>query len=237
MMILTIVIPILLLLLLLTIIMMTKNIGRMRMKKSFHFKLIIGYLVLLIIVLIVAETMEQKVENASLPKTVISETEFDLYHAIVEDLPIPESSILAKRSHEIEGKFSIPSFVGAYILIERTSESSQTIEETIYAPELMASFGDNDIYYDLSDQIEIKMPIWNEHSMSVPKQPQNQLHYTFYHDSNILNQFTGERTSDYGSSSGSVSGTMTIHLLIPESIELDIPEAENQQGGYIDILE
>lgn len=30
---------------------------------------------------------------------------------------------------------------------------------------------------------------------------------------------------------------MTIHLLIPESIELDIPEAENQQGGYIDILE
>lgn len=232
-----ILVPILLILGLLTIIMMTKNIGRMRMKKSFHFKLIIGYLVLLLIGLVVAEIMEQQVENASLPKTLANETEFDLYHAIVEDLPIPENRVLAKRSHEVGEKFSIPSLIGAYVLIERTTESSNTIEETIYAPELMASFGDNDTYYDLSDELEIELPVWNSDSISVPKQPENQLHYTSYHDSNILNQFTGDRTLGYGGSSGSISGTMTIHLLIPESIELDIPEAENQQGGYIDILE
>ncbi|PIC68212.1 hypothetical protein CSV71_04715 [Sporosarcina sp. P21c] len=206
------------------------------MKKSFHWKLITGYLVLLMIGLVVAETMERQVEGVNPPEVVANEVGFDLYNAIVEELPIPENLVLAKRSHEVEGKFSIPSFTGAYILIKRTSDASRTIEETVYSPELMLMFNEDDsIYYDLSDQLNIKLPVWDSNSMSVPTQPENHLEYTFYHDSNILNQFTGEKT--HGNSSGTVSGVMTIHLSIPESIELDIPELNDEQNYYIDVLE
>lgn len=236
MMLFTIMVPVVLLLGLLTIIIVTKNMGRVRMKKSFHWKLIVGYLVLLMIGLVIAETMERQVEGVNPPEVVANEDGFDLYNAIVEELPIPENLVLAKRSHEVEGKFSIPSFTGAYVLIKRTPDTSQTIEETVYSPELMTMFNDEDsMYYDLSDQLKINLPVWNSGSMSVPKQPKNHLEYTFYHDSNILNQFTGEKT--HGNTSGSVSGVMTIHLLIPESIELDIPELEDEQNYYIDILE
>lgn len=232
----TIMVPILLLLGVLTIILVTKNMGRVRMKKSFHCKLITGYLVLLMIGLIVAETMEQRVESVNPPEVVASEVGFDLYHAIVEELPIPQNMVLAKRSHEIEGKFTIPSITGAYVLIKRTSDNSRTIEETVYSPELMTMFNNEEsMYYDLSDQLKINLPVWDSESMSVPEQPENHLEYTFYHDSNILNQFTGEKT--HGNSSGSVSGVMTIHLLIPESIELDIPELDDDQNYYIDLLE
>ncbi|WP_158232275.1 hypothetical protein [Sporosarcina sp. P1] len=50
-----------------------------------------------------------------------------------------------------------------------------------------------------------------------------------------MNQSTGEKT--HGNSSGTVSGVMTIHLSIPESIELDIPELNDEQNYYIDVLE
>lgn len=236
MMLITILVPVVLLLGLITIVMVTKNMGRVRMKKTFQWKLIIGYLALLLIALAVAEIMEQKVESKSPPKIAETEIGFDLYHAIVEGLPIPENLVLTKRSHEIKEKFSIPSFTGAYIIIERVPDNSQTIEEAVYSPELMAMFSDEgNAYYDLSDQLKIELPVWDDSSMSVPKQPDNNLQYTFYHDSNMLNQFTGEKTQ--GNSSGSVSGAMTIHLTIPESIELDIPETENEYGYYIDILE
>lgn len=232
----TILVPIVLLIGVLTIILVTKNMGRVRMKKSFHWKLITGYLVLLMIGLVVAETMEQRIEGVNPPEVVANEVGFDLYHAIVEELPIPQNMVLAKRSHEIEGKFTIPSISGAYVLIKRTSDNSRTIEETVYSPELMTMFNNEEsMYYDLSDQLKINLPVWDSESMSVPKQPENHLEYTFYHDSNILNQFTGEKT--HGNSSGSVSGVMTIHLLIPESIELDIPELDDDQNYYIDLLE
>lgn len=233
---LTILVPVVLLLGLLTIILVTRNMGRMRMKKSFHWKLITGYLVLLMIGLVVAETMERKVEGVNPLEVVANEVGFDLYNAIVEDLPIPEHLVLAKRSHEVDGKLSISSFTGAYILIKRTSDASRTIEETVYSPELLTMFNEkDDMYYDLSDQLNIKLPVWNSNSMSVPTQPENHLEYTFYHDSNILNQFTGEKT--HGNSSGTVSGVMTIRLLIPESIELDIPGLDDEQNYYIDVLE
>lgn len=232
----TILVPVVLLLGLLTIIMVTKNMGRVRIKKTFHWKLITGYLVLLLIGLVVAEAMEQRIEGVNPPEVVANEVGFDLYNAIVEELPIPKNLVLAKRSHEVEGKFTISSFPGAYILIKRTPEISGTIEETVYSPELMTMFnGEDSMYYDLSDQLKINLPVWNSNSMSVPKQPENRLEYTFYHDSNILNQFTGEKT--HGNSSGSVSGVMTIHLLIPDTIELDIPDLDHEQNYYIDILE
>lgn len=235
-MLLTILVPIVLLLGILTIILVTRNMGRVRIKRSFHWKFIIGYLVLLIIGLGVAETMERKVKGVNLPEAVENEVGFDLYSAIVEELPIPDNLVLAKRSHEVEGEFSIPSFSGAYVLIKRTPSTSRIIEETVYSPELMATFDDEEnTYYDLSDQLKVNLPVWDSKSMSIPKQPKNHLEYTFYHDSNILNQFTGEKTSGY--SSGTVSGVMTVHLLIPESIEIDIPELDDDQNYYIDLLE
>lgn len=236
MMLFTILIPILLLLGVLTIVVVTKNMGRVRMKKSFHLKLIIGYVVLLLIGLAIAETMEQRVGSAELPEAVANGGEFDLYHAIVEELPVPRNMILAKRSHEVEGKFTIPSISGAYVLIKRTSDDSRIIEETVYSPELMTMFNSEDsTYYDLSDQLKINLPVWDKGSMSVPQQPENHLEYTFYYDSNILNQFTGEKIHE--NSSGTVSGVMTIHLVIPELIELDIPELDDEQNYYIDLLE
>lgn len=232
----TILVPVMLLLGVLTLVVVAKSMGRVRMKKTFHWKLISGYLVLLLIALVVAETMEQKADSEYPAQIAASGAGFDLRHAIIEDLPVPEHLVLAKRTHEMNGVFTIPSSIGAYIIIERSPKDSGTIEETVYSPELMAMFSEKgDTYYDLSDQLEIELPVWDDHSMTVPPQPDNQLQYTFYHDSNVLNQFTGENTQ--GGSSGTVSGAMTVHLIIPESIELDIPDTESEEGYYIDILE
>ncbi|MGE7546268.1 hypothetical protein [Sporosarcina newyorkensis] len=236
MMMFAIVMPILLIIGILTIMMVVKSMGNVRVKKKFHHKLIIGYLALLVIVLIVAEIMVQNHQMEPPPTVTSSEAGFDLRYAIDQGAPIPERLIAAQRTHEVEGEFSLPKFYRhAYILIERTPEESNTIEETVYKPELLTGFDESGgIYYDLSDQLQIELPIWDSHSMSVPKQPINKIQYTFYHDSNMLNQFTG--VQNHGYSSGMGSGVITIHLVIPESVELDIQETGDEYGDYIEFL-
>lgn len=229
-------IPVFLLMGLVLIVIFTKNMKRTRLKKKFHRNFIFGYLLLLLLSLVVAEVMERKVEHQNPPKVNVEDVEFDLPAAIVEGTPIPEKFVLAKRSHKVKGELVISSFTNAYLLIERTPDNSHTIKETVYTPELMANIGEeNDVYYDVTDRLESALPIWESNLMTVPKQPLNNIQYTFYHDSNILNQFTGERA--YGYSSGSVSRAMTIHLIVPESIVLKLPEVENEYGTYIDVIE
>ncbi|PID16159.1 hypothetical protein CSV63_05850 [Sporosarcina sp. P34] len=231
-------IPIVLLLGLVPIVIFTKNMKRTRLKKSFHRNIIVGYLVLLLLGVFVAEFMERKVELHIPPKVTDKNIEFDLQSAIVEGATIPEHLVLAKRSHEVKDELSISPFTGAYMLIERTPHHSNVVSETVYTPELLANIGDgdgDDVYYDFTDQLKIALPVWENNWMTVPKQPRNTIQYTFYHDSNILNQFTGEKTHGY--SSGSVSATMMIHLVIPESIELNLPEIESERGTYIEFLE
>lgn len=229
-------IPVLLLIGLVLIVVFTKNMKRTRLKKTFHRNIIVGYLVFLLIGLAMAEVMERTTEYQTPPIVNVEDVEFDLLAAIVEGTPIPEHSILSKQSHEVKGELLISSFTNAYLLIERTTDNSNIITETVYTPELLANIEEeDDMYYDFTDQLEIALPIWEGNLMTVPKQPLNNIQYTFYHDSDILNQFTGEKT--YGYSSGSVSGAMTIHLLVPESIELTLPELENEYGTYIDVIE
>ncbi|WP_301109145.1 hypothetical protein [Sporosarcina sp.] len=238
----TVVMPVLIILAVVIIWLVIKNMGKMRMKKSFHRKLIIGYIVLLFVVVIAAEIMEKKYDRQPPPKAPESAMGFDLRYAIEQRSAIPERLVEAKRTHEVKGEFSIPKFYeGAYILIERTSEESNTIEETVYKPELFAGYDTSyGGLYDLSDQLKIELPVWDDHSMRVPRQPQNHIQYTVYHDSNMLNQFNHPHnkssSSSAGVTTGMTSGMMTIHLVIPESIQLEIPETGDEYEQYIELL-
>ncbi|ARD48297.1 hypothetical protein [Sporosarcina sp. P33] len=231
-----ILLPMLLLTSLVLIVVFTKNMKRTRLRKTFHRNIVVGYLALLLIGLVVAEVMERTVEQHALPKVLPNNSEFDLYTAITEGKPIPERLVLAERSHEVQDTLLVSAFTSATIFIERTPGNGNTIAETVYSPELMVSIGDEtDEYYDFTEQLEVALPIWENGSMSVPKQPANRIQYTFYHDSNIVNQFTGEKTHGY--TSGSMSGAMMIHLAVPESITLNLPETENEYGAYIEVIE
>ncbi|PIC63981.1 hypothetical protein CSV79_09330 [Sporosarcina sp. P13] len=229
------------------LMVVVKSAGRMSMNKTFHRKFIMGYLVLLSILLITAEVMERNYEFEQLSIVEGNRYGFDVRNAIEEGLPIPQRLIASKRTHEVGEKFSIPKFpTNAFILIERIAVESNFIEETVYRPEMMVEFGGpgstyNDdtegTYYDVSDKIQIELPVWDRRSMYVPLQPSNNIQYTFYHDSNILTQFSEQRRSGYSYTSGSVSSMMTVHLRIPESIVLDLPQSTDEFENYtIEVL-
>ncbi|WP_153731043.1 hypothetical protein [Sporosarcina obsidiansis] len=234
----TIILPILIILAIVTIWLVVRSMANMRLKKNFHRKLVIGYIALLFIVLIAAEIMVQNHDQEPPPKAPENAVQFDLRYAIDQGASVPERLVAARRTHEVEGTFTIPDFYrGAYILIERTAGESNKIEETVYKPELFAGNDvSNETLYDLSDQLQIELPVWDSHSMYVPKQPQNQINYTIYHDSNVLNQFTDQKRHVSGMVSGSMHGVMTIHLVIPESIELDIKQTGDGYDQYIELL-
>ncbi|GKV63989.1 MULTISPECIES: hypothetical protein [unclassified Sporosarcina] len=240
MMIFAIVTPILLVLGLLTIMMTVKNMGRIQIKKNVHRKLIIGYLILLFIGVITAEIMTSMNDQEPPPKMPENAAQFDLRSAIEQDAAIPERLVAARRTHEVDGTFAIPDlYNGAYILIERTPGESNIIEETVFKPELYAGFDVSDgSYFDLTGQLQIELPVWDSRSMRIPKQPVNKIRYSIYHDSNMLTQFGSSPSTSTGMVSGTVSGMMTIHLRIPESIELDISETEDEfeYDQYIELL-
>ncbi|MDV6379160.1 hypothetical protein ORD22_13140 [Sporosarcina sp. GW1-11] len=238
---------IVLLMVIVVLMLVVKNAGRLGINKIFHRKFIIGYLILLLIFLIIAEVMERNYEFEQLSIVEGEQYGFDVRNAVEKGLPIPQRLIATKRTHEVEENFSIPKFPdNAIILIERTTDKSNLIEETVYRPEMLVEFGGFDsrnydglggTYYDVSDKIQVELPVWDSRSMYVPLQPSNTIHYTFYHDSNILTQFSEGRRIGYSYSSGSMSGTMTVHLRIPESIELHLPQSADEFENYrIEIL-
>lgn len=220
----------------LTIFMLVKNFGNLGMKKAFHRNLVIVYLILLLGALIVSEIMQRTNAAEAPPVVSANEMNYDIYFALSQGSEIPENRIASRRTHEVDGKLFITSkSQSAYILIERSKEKGNTVTETIYKPELYTGYDeDRGSYYDLSDRLQFKLPEWDSSSMTVPRQPVNQIHYTFYHDSNMISQFTGQPRHRGGS--GSASTQLLIHLSIPESVELDIPSTENENGTFIDYL-
>lgn len=224
--------PILLIVGIVTLLFVVKNAGRMRMGKTFHWKLIIGYLMLLAVLLIIAEVMERNYKFEQPFVVSASESEFDVMTAIRQDLPIPERLIVEKRTHEVEQKFSIAHIpVEAFIVIERTSDESLVIQETVYKPKvLLELYSEENAYYDLSDGIKVKLPVWDKQSMYLPQQPINQVRYTFYQDSGILNQFSEKPMDAFRM--GTISSMLVIHLLVPTSIDLEVPEFTDEFERY-----
>ncbi|AXI00583.1 hypothetical protein DV702_13145 [Sporosarcina sp. PTS2304] len=228
---------VLLLLAILTILLVVKSAGNLGMNNSVHKKVLVSYLALLFIVFIAAEVMAKTMEFEQLTVVEGNLYGFDVREAIEKDLPIPNRLIATQRTHEIDGKFTIPNFPkDAVILIERTADRDNVIEETVFRPEMMVEFdGMDGTFYDVSHKIKIELPAWDSHSMYVPMQPPNHITYTFYHDSNIVNQLSGKPS--YGYNSGSVSGMMTVYLKVPESIELDLPQSTDEFENYtIEVL-
>lgn len=221
---------------LLAIIAVMRNFSRLHVRKSVHCYVLAGYVGLLLIALAVGEVMERKADIQPL-ETIAYDEEFILEDAITEKKPIPERFIYERRLHDTAGKLAVDNTLDqAYVLIEKTEEAGNTVVETVYKPELIASFtNDEAAYYDLSGQLDIALPVWTADSMTVPRQPRNDIYYTFYHDANIAGQFTSERNLGYTSSS--YSSLLIIHLLVPESVELDIPKWSDDEYGNIRVIE
>lgn len=219
------------------IILVTQNLGRLQIKKSVHRTIFAVYIVLLLIALVVGEAAEKKLGN-QMPERLPYDNQFDLEYAIINKQPIPESLLLEKRTHEVGETLDITNaYNQAVVLIERTKDAGHTVKEAVYTPELGASFGnDAEEYYDFSGMLDVELPVWTNHSMTVPIQPRNDISFKFFHDSNVLGQFTGEKTTSYSSSS--YSRFMSIHLIVPESVELKLPEAEGDEyTHYVRVIE
>ena len=207
-----------------------------RNSKAAHFKILIGFLGLLLLLTAIGEFVgagKESVEPA--PK---ADANFErLFDSIGDHIfnreAIDSPLLIEKRTHPIGATLTIHNkeqnedyFEGPTIYIERKSSNDQTIEEFVYKPLL---FVDG---YNFSDKVNVAMPIWTGDTMTLTEQQGYDITYTTFQEATFLDQLTKNK-SYYTGSDGSTFSSPIIHLKIPKDLEV-INEYEEEQHIFID---
>ena len=207
-----------------------------RISKAAHFKLLIGFLGLLLLLTAIGEFVgggRQLLEPA--PKADANfEQQFDsISDQIFNREAVDPSLLVEKRTHPVGATLTIHNkeqnedyFEGPDIYIERKSDNDQTIEEFVYKPLLTVNG------YDFSDKVNVAMPIWTGDTMTLSENSSDDITYTTFQEATFLDQLTKNK-SYYTGGNDSTFSSPIIHLKIPKDLEV-ISEYEEQQLLFID---
>ena len=207
-----------------------------RISKAAHFKILIGFLGLLLLLSAIGEFVGAG--NRSVDPAPLADANFDLHLNSIDSQifnreTVDPSLLVEKRTHSVGETLTIHNkeqnedySEGPTIYIERKSGNDQTIEEFIYK-QLLIEDG-----YDFSDKIHATTPIWTSDTMTLLENQKYDITYTAFQEATFLNQLT--KSKSYNKQGfGSFSGSPIIHLKIPQSLEV-INEYEEEQLIYID---
>lgn len=193
-----------------------------RISKATHFKISIGFIVLLLVLSAISEFIGAGKESATpIPKADANyEETFDLIDSqIMNDEPVDPNLLIEKRTHQVGDTLFIHNeeeeqfYETITIYIIRKSGDDQTVEEFIYKPLLIVNG------YDFSQEFDMTMPVWDTDNMTIPKQKSNDITYTTFQESIILNQLTKFKSSS-NMGYDSALRTPIVYLKVPENLEI-----------------
>lgn len=208
-----------------------KSVTRLGFSRRTHFIFMGSYIALLVVILIVSEMLTYTQVTPDLKRASSIRQDFDIDRAIVAGQPIPKEELLIERQHEVKGTLTIKEADdnNSYYYIERSQDGGNQVIERIYRPSVIN--GEDFNGYDLSNYVEVNFPEWTDNEVTVPLQPKQKLVFISFHDSNIISQFTKQHIVEEYYNAYSVRW-MIIHLIIPESVQLDI---QLESGTYNEV--
>ncbi|MCZ2260322.1 hypothetical protein [Sporosarcina sp. G11-34] len=213
-----------------------------RINKSTHFKILLGFLGLLLILTAIGEFVYDGKSSADpAPKAdadymQLLDSMDSIDNQIINSEEVDPTLLVEKRTHSTGETLTIYSqekyvdhFEGPVVYIERKSGNDKTIEEFIYKP-LLVTDG-----YDFTQKVPIWMPIWEGDIMTLPKSPGYDITYTIFQEATALDQLTKFKSNSYQGYDSTYRPSV-IHLKIPENLKI-INEYEEEQLIYIDELD
>lgn len=187
-----------------------------------HFKLLIAFMGVLILLTIAAEFITPKNSVVTLPPKAEPNFEEDMYlieEQIMNRQKVDDAMLFEKRTHPAGDALVIRQdenfFTHGQIYIERKNNDDQTIEEFIYKPALLM----ND-EYDFSDIVQVTLPVWTDNIVSFPTN-KSVINFVSFREAPALAQFTTishQQTMLDGYSS--LARLPIIHLIVPEDLAI-----------------
>lgn len=192
-----------------------------QLNKSIHFKLLIGFTIILILLTITSEFIASGKPLVVPPPQAdpnFEEEIWEIENQIMNQEQVDDSFLLEKRLHPAGDALVIQQsedpFDHPHIYIERKNKEDQTIEEFLYKP---AIFIDN---YDFSDRVKVATPVWNGDIVSF-SQVKSKINFTTFEEARTLEQLTTSSSQQVISDGySSTSRPLIIHLILPEGLEI-----------------
>ena len=192
-----------------------------QLNKSTHFKMLIAFMTLLVLLTIVAEfTAIRKPLVVPPPQADpnFEEEIWEIENQIMNQEQVNDSFLLEKRLHPAGDALVIQQsedpFDHPHIYIERKNKDDQMIEEFLYKP---AIFIDN---YDFSDRVKVATPVWDGNIVSFP-QVKSKVNFITFEEARTLEQLTTSSSQQVISDGySSTSRPLIIHLILPEGLEI-----------------
>lgn len=198
-----------------------------------HFKMLLAFMGLLILLTIAAEFIAPKERLVVLPPKADPYFEEEM-HLIEEQImnreKVDDSFLLEKRVHPVGNALVIQQsekiFDNPQIYIERKNNDDQTIEEFIYKPALLIDD------YDFSELVKVALPIWTDNTISFPTE-KSAINFVSFGETTLLAQLTTS-SSQLMMSDGyfSTARLPIVHLIVPD--ELEIIEGNEVYPFYIE---
>lgn len=195
-----------------------------QLSKSTHFKMLIGFMALLVLLTIVAEFVASGKPLVTPPPKAdlnFEEEVWEVSNQIMDSEKIDDALLLEKRIHPAGDALVIQHSPEPYddphIYIERRRKNNnedQTIEEILYKPAVLV---DN---YDFSDRLKIVTPVWDGNIVSFP-QVKSKINFTTFEEATALKQLTASSSQQLISEGGfSTYRPLIIHLIVPKDLEI-----------------
>ena len=192
-----------------------------QLNKSAHFKILIGFMALLVLLTIGAEFIGSGKPLVTPPPQAdpnFEEEIWEIENQIMNREQVDDSFLLEKRLHPAGDALVIQQsedpFDHPHLYIERKNKDDQTIEEFLYKP---AIFIDN---YDFSDRVKVATPVWNGNIVSFP-QVKSKVNFITFEEARTLEQLTTSSSQQVISDGySSTSRPLIIHLILPEGLEI-----------------
>lgn len=217
------ILPILLLIILLGIFSARKFTGKFfNITSKIHFTIVFSFIALLLIMTLIVEWLypRSEVNHLLTQETGDLFEDFSVESSIINGEPIDESRLLEKRTHEVGETLTIQDltldYFGTDIWIERKGTNDGIIEEYITEPYFHVNG------YNFTNDIEVALPKWDDHTVTFFKQPTFKFKFASYKDSMLLDQFTNTHKSQgFFNGFSSSARSLTVHLIVPKDLEID----------------
>lgn len=207
-----------------------------RISKPTHFKILLGFLGLLVFLTAIGEFVNPGKQSAK-PAPVADPNYELLFDSIADQIfnreEVDPSLLVEKRTHPIGQTLTIYNkvenedyFEGPLIYIERKSDNDQIIEEFVYKPLLVVDG------YDFGQKFPITLPIWTEDTMTFKDNTRYDITYTTFQEAILLDQLTKSKSTNH-QGYGTPLSLPVIHLKIPKDLEI-INEYQEEQLIFID---
>lgn len=193
-----------------------------QLSKSTHFKMLIGFMALLVLLTIAAEFVASGKPLVTPPPKAgpnFEEEIWEVSNQIMNSEKVDDALLLEKRIHPAGDALVIQHSAEPYddphIYIERKNNNDdQTIEEILYKPAVLV---DN---YDFSDRLKIMTPVWDGNIVSFP-QAKSKINFITFEEATALKQLTANASQQLISEGGfSTSTPLIIHLIVPKDLEI-----------------